>query len=430
MKTIIYQVLTRLWGGGKFSSFDDASLDYFYSLGVSHIWLTGVIRHSRGKDFVKGDPGSPYAICDYYDVNPYLADNEDVRMDEFESLLRRAHSHGLKVLIDFVPNHLGRDFKSFPSTAGIPAHPYGDYDWTDTFKIDYSAPGTWEKMRDVVLYWASKGVDGFRCDMVELVPAEFFRWLITSVKEQFPGIIFIAEAYEKNNYRRYCDEVGFDFLYDKSGLYDVLRSAVRGATVRAVTWNWQFLGDLQPRMLNFLENHDEERFASWPALYISLLFNDSAFMLYSGGEIGEDAASEANHRTSIFEWRHYPSFARLQSYVHGGSGLTAEEEGTLERWRELLRLAGENVFSCGKTFDLCYCNGAAGGFDADRHFAFLRHLDGDTRLVVCNFSDAPADIRINVPEHAQEYFGHALAAAREGVSVKVPENDAIVLKIS
>ena len=153
-------------------------------------------------------------------------------------------------------------------------------------------------MLEIVLYWCSKGVDGFRCDMVEMVPWQFMKWLIEKVKASYPGVIFIAEVYQKDLYRRYVEEVGFDLLYDKSGLYDTLRSVVQGGgTARAITWNWQSLGDLQPRMLNFLENHDEQRFASdffamdaskaAAPLCVSLLLNDSAFMIYNGQEAGE-----------------------------------------------------------------------------------------------------------------------------------------------
>ena len=175
----VYQVLPRLWGNGTFSSFDVQAFDYLKSLGVSHVWYTGVIRHASGKDFVKGNAGSPYAISDYYDVNPYLADDEACRMQEFEALVARTHDAGLKVLIDFVPNHVARDY----DRSALPLFDWCDYDWTDTLKIDYNAPGAWDKMYGIVRFWAMKGVDGMRCDMVELVPPEFFKWLIANNKD-------------------------------------------------------------------------------------------------------------------------------------------------------------------------------------------------------------------------------------------------------
>ena len=160
---------------------------------------------------------------------------------------------------------------------------------------------------DIIDFWASKGVDGFRCDMVELVPPQFFTWLIRKTKEKYPSLIFIAEVYKKELYRKYIKEVGFDYLYDKSGLYDTLRTVVEknvndnGMPVElwqsatGITRNWQFLSDLEPYMLNFLENHDEQRYTSdffgkdnsnaFAPLFVSLYLNTAPFMIYFGEEV-------------------------------------------------------------------------------------------------------------------------------------------------
>ena len=435
-KPIIYQMLPRLWGEGRMSSVDDATLDYLRGLGISHVWCTGIIRHSTGKPFVKGDAGSPYAISDYYDVNPYLADVPSRRISEFRALVRRVHDHGLKLIIDFVPNHVGCDYSD--KHGGIPLYGWHDYDWTDTVKIDYSAPGTWEAMYQIVRFWASKGVDGFRCDMVELVPPEFLKWLIARIKDEFPEIIFIAEVYQKEKYRMYIDDVRFDCLYDKSGLYDVLRAIAAGhGTARAITWNWQFLQDLQPRMLNFLENHDEQRIASpwfagrpddYAALCASLMLNTAPFMLYFGQETGVDASEGHEGRTSIFNFARPASLQRLCDYVHGGS-LTAEETAVLERYRAALRLALDPSVSEGLTYDLCYCQSAADGFDPDRHFAFLRHSEGGTMLFCCNFSGSAARLRIRIPQHAVDYLGLGCNLSPDGISLTVSPYDYTVIVI-
>ena len=435
-KPIIYQMLPRLWGEGRMSSVDDATLDYLRGLGVSHVWCTGIIRHSTGKPFVKGDAGSPYAISDYYDVNPYLADVPSRRISEFRALVRRVHDHGLKLIIDFVPNHVGCDYSD--KHGGIPLCGWHDYDWTDTIKIDYSAPGTWEAMYQIVRFWASKGVDGFRCDMVELVPPEFLKWLIARIKEEFPEIVFIAEVYQKEKYRMYIDDVRFDCLYDKSGLYDVLRAITAGhGTARAITWNWQFLQDLQPRMLNFLENHDEQRIASpwfagrpddYAALCASLMLNTAPFMLYFGQETGVDASEGHEGRTSIFNFARPASLQRLCDYVHGGS-LTVEETAVLERYRAALRLALDPSVSEGLTYDLCYCQPAADGFDPDRHFAFLRHSDGGTMLFCCNFSGSASRMRIRIPQHAADYLGLGCNLSPDGISLTVSPYDYTVIVI-
>ena len=521
-KPIIYQMLPRLWGNdkvrpkknggllengtGKFSDIDTASLEYFKWLGCSHIWYTGIIRHSTQESvgciashpqFVKGKAGSPYAICDYYDVNAYLADHPDERMLEFESLIKRTHEAGLKVIVDFVPNHVSRDYGKvgflsehpclgaddnknvhwaaendffyypgqalvLPSESPKGIEPYkevpamatgnncytptpGVNDWYETIKINYCDfhTGTWDKMLDIVLFWAAKGVDGFRCDMVELVPTQFFQWLIKQVKEKYPEVIFIAEVYKKDLYTQYIREVGFDYLYDKSGLYDCLRAVVEKAvndngmpvelwqSTTGITRSWQFLNDLQPYMLNFLENHDEQRYASeyfgkdsnsFAALYTSLYLNTAPFMIYFGEEVGEKGMEEegfsgVNGRTTIFDWWSVGSIRRLRKLIAGGeyknlsvsaltkSGLKPEEARVFARFAQATRFAANDLaITRGTTYDLCYCNYASDGFNKDRHFAFLRDFEEHTLLVAVNFSMVPAKMKLRIPQHAFEWM--------------------------
>ena len=539
-KVIIYQMLPRLWGNiggknikngtlkdngcGKFSSIDTISLEYLRSLGVSHVWYTGIIRHATAEDsdgctpssadWVKGRAGSPYSITDYYDVNPYLADEPENRMEEFHKLVERTHAAGLKVIIDFVPNHVARDYGRFaaahPAPTGMaalgesddksvhwkdsndffyypgiplalpiqnqtymemPAMASGNSytsspgvnDWYDTIKLNYcdSHTETWEKMYDIVNFWAGQGVDGFRCDMVELVPQAFFKWLISRIKKGRPNLLFVAEVYQKTLYSKYIREIGFDLLYDKSGIYDTLRAIVEknakdsGVPVedwqsaKRITWNWQSLGDLQPYMLNFLENHDEQRFASdffgcdarnsYAALYTALYMNNAPFMLYAGEEVGErgmdnEGFSGRDGRTSIFDWWAPSSLTRLYKYIHGEKkALTPEEETMLDTYRKALKFAAEdNAVSKGTFYDLCYCNYASDGFNPDRHFAFLRDFEDETLLIVCNFSKNDADMKISIPEHAfnwmkipeSEEFNHTTP-----VSVHVPATNGVIIKL-
>lgn len=539
-KVIIYQMLPRLWGNiggknikngtlkdngcGKFSSIDTISLEYLRSLGVSHVWYTGIIRHATAEDsdgctpssadWVKGRAGSPYSITDYYDVNPYLADEPENRMEEFHKLVERTHAAGLKVIIDFVPNHVARDYGRFaaahPAPTGMaalgesddksvhwkdsndffyypgiplalpiqnqtymemPAMALGNSytsspgvnDWYDTIKLNYcdTHTETWEKMYDIVNFWAGQGVDGFRCDMVELVPPAFFKWLISRIKKDRPDLLFVAEVYQKTLYSKYIREIGFDLLYDKSGIYDTLRAIVEknakdsGVPVedwqsaKRITWNWQSLGDLQPYMLNFLENHDEQRFASdffgcdarnsYAALYTALYLNNAPFMLYAGEEVGErgmdnEGFSGRDGRTSIFDWWAPSSLTRLYKYIHGEKeALAPEEETMLDTYRKALKFAAEdNAVSKGTFYDLCYCNYASDGFNPDRHFAFLRDFEDETLLIVCNFSKNDAEMRISIPEHAfnwmkmpeSEEFNHTTP-----VSVHVPATNGVIIKL-
>ena len=540
-KSIIYQIFPRYWGDragkqkkggtldengcGKFSNIDRESLDYFKSLGVTHLWLTGIVRHATGEstggctasspDWVKGRAGSPYAITDYYDVNPYLADKPERRMEEFKELLKRVHNAGLKVIIDFVPNHVARDYTSFtalhPAPTGMPSLGSDDdksvhwreendffyypgtelklpvksqtykelpalasgnaytaepavNDWYDTVKINYcdTHTGTWDKMLDIVRFWAGMGVDGFRCDMVELVPADFFTWLIREIHKQYPEIVFIAEVYQKELYSKYIREVGFDLLYDKSGMYDTIRAIVQKNTddsgvpveawqsTRKITWNWQSLGDLQPYMLNFLENHDEQRFASdffgkdagnvFAALYASLYFNRASFMIYSGQEVGErgmyqEGFSGKDGRSTIFDWYTSDKVRKLWRYIHGDmKALDRKDVALLERYRSALTQAtGNRAVISGSTYDLCYCNLSSDGFCVDRHFAFLRDCGDDTVLVACNFSNVDAEMELSIPEHAFQWLELNETETlnhNKPIRLKVPAMDATVVKLS
>ena len=140
----------------------------------------------------------------------------------------------------------------------------------------------------------------------------------------------MAEVYDRKRYREFSEYVGYDLLYDKCGLYDILFGISKGWTSpRSITRNWQSLSGLQGRMLNFLENHDEVRLASgdfaasaqkgYAALGVSMLFNDASFMLYFGQEVGENAAESSNCRTSIFDFTRPEGISALYRSLHSKS---------------------------------------------------------------------------------------------------------------
>ena len=398
-KTIFYQVLPRLWGDGTFASWDAKAFSYLGKLHIDYIWYTGIPRHATGKEFVKGNPGSPYAISDWYDVNSYLARNKARRMQEFTDLVSRTHEAGFKCLVDFIPNHVACDYK-----GKLAVHDYCDGDWTDTRKVDWSNPATAAEFVNILRFWASLGVDGFRCDMVELVPLEGLKKVIAAVKEDYPGLLFVAEVYSTSNYASYHE--CFDLLYDKSGSYDILRGIMSGnRSARELTWNWQSLGGLQDGMLNFLENHDEQRIASpwfagsaekaWAALAHAALFNTASFMLYAGQEVGEDAAEGHEGRTSIFEWCKPVGLGRLWDYIQSGKGLSASGRHLLGRYRKLCSLASSPVFRSGATWDLCYCQGPS--FNTDKLFAFVRYNKRSAIAFLCNFSPEKVEVSLELP---------------------------------
>ena len=516
-KVVIYQVFPRWFGNlnaglvhngtiidngvGKFSFFTPKALASIKELGVTHIWYTGVIEHATRTDYtffhiqkdhsavVKGNAGSPYAIKDYYDVDPDLADSVMNRMEEFEDLVARTHDAGLKVIIDFVPNHVAREYHSdvrlpfvedlgqrdnttkafdpnnnfyylpgqaltlpfatetdpefyeygeFPAKVTgndcFSAHP-GRNDWYETVKLNYGVdylnghakhfdpiPSTWLKMRDILLFWAGKGVDGFRCDMAEMVPVQFWQWVIPIVKQAY-NVCFIAEVYNPSLYRDYIFTGHFDYLYDKVGLYDTLRAVMCGHQYASdITRCWQSLEGIQEHMLNFLENHDEQRIASdffarspWPGipgLAVAALMNTNPVMIYSGQELGEPGMDEEGFsgrdgRTTIFD---YWSLRSLRDWINGGKfdggHLGSEQRLLRDLYRRILNIAAsEPAIVNGAFYDLMYVNGKNPYFNAHHQYAFLRKYENEVILVVANFDHAEQKVRVAIPADAFQTLG-------------------------
>ena len=503
-KVIIYQIFTRLFGNrnvtrkvdgtvaengcGKLADFTPKVLKDIAQMGVSHVWYTGVIRHATQTDYskfgiprqhaavVKGKAGSPYAITDYYDIDPDLAVDVKKRMQEFEELVERTHAAGLKVVIDFVPNHVARQYHSICKPRGVkdlgagdnqqhgfdpqnnfyycPGErftPYFDLyqgekepyheepakatgndhfdnapsktDWYETVKLNYGVdyyaggvghfdpvPDTWYKMTEILLFWAAKGIDAFRCDMAEMVPAEFWRFATRAVRKKYPDIKFIGEVYNPSDYRRYLLN-GFDWLYDKVGMYDTMRSVIcHHAPTTAISGAWQQTDDIRDHMLYFLENHDEQRIASdffagsgkkgVPAMIASVLMQKNPFMLYAGEEYGErgmdkEGFSGQDGRTTIFDYWSIDTLCRAAA-----KKLTAEEKALYDIHKKALQMARkEKTIGEGAFFDLMYVNG-----HLHRQYSFLRKAGSEVLLVVVNFDELPMITTVNIPGHAFDYL--------------------------
>lgn len=416
MKQIIYQALPRLWGKGHFSDWTGKAFSYLKTLGVDYLWLTGVPRHESGTPFTKGCPGSPYAIIDWYDVNPYLADNENKRMHEFELLIKRAHLAGIKIMIDYIPNHVGRSY-----AGDLPCFDHCDGDWTDTRKVNWNDPSTVDKMVDILCFWANKGIDGFRCDMVELVSAEALGEVVRRTRSAFPGLVFVAETYIMENYRRYLSTSSIDILYDKSGSYDILRAISNGnCSATTLTSNWQWQAEIQGAMLNFLENHDEQRLASrfwnngrrypWAELAFSVLFNEASFMLYYGQEWMDDAAETDNGRTSIYDFtspsgvRRAAHFARTGKAIKLNDAADTDSLDCYRRYLELMQTAASPLMRQGSNWDLCYLQNDC-KWNRDNMFAFARYDGHGAAVVICNFSDSDTELSVRLPEELLKYTG-------------------------
>ena len=516
-KMVVYQMLTRLFanttqlnkpygtleenGVGKFNDINAAALKSIKDMGVTHVWYTGVLEHAVLTDYtkygiplddadvVKGRAGSPYAIKDYYDVNPDLATDVPNRIREFEQLIERTHKNDLKVIIDFVPNHVARRYKSDAKPEGVkdlgedddtsvaykPSNNFyyligesfnvpGEYislgptnsfptkdgkfeetpakvtgndqftsspgvnEWFETVKLNYGidfinnrttyfnpTPNTWIKMRDILFYWASKGVDGFRCDVAEMVPVEFWSWVIPEVKAINPQIIFIAEIYNPSQYKNYLQNGGFNFLYEKVMLYDTLRLLVNGQrSTKDIAVIQNQLSEINTGLLHFLENHDEQRIASkyfagnpWkavPAMVVSATIDRGPVMVYFGQEVGEPGSGESGFsgddgRTTLFDYWGVPEH---QKWVNGGKfdgGLLSEDQKKLRVfYSTLLNLASTNsTLATGDYFDITEENIQLKNFGEDVH-AFIRSSPIQQLIIVSNFSSTPKDVKITIPQ--------------------------------
>lgn len=519
-KLVVYQLMTRLFGNqktinipygtmeengvGKFNDINDNALKSLRSLGVTHVWYTGVIEHALLTDYtkfgiplddadvVKGRAGSPYAIKDYYDVNPDLAAQVPNRLTEFENLVTRTHANGLKVIIDFVPNHVARSYRSdqkpdgtqdlgekddmtasfkvtnnfyylpgqsfqppeeyvalgpdntFPTKDGkfneTPAKVSGNgsitaspkmFDWFETVKLNYgidiqngnkthfnTVPDTWLKMKDILVYWAGKKVDGFRCDMAEMVPVEFWNWAIPQVKAVNPEIIFVAEIYNPAQYRNYIETGKFDFLYDKVQLYDTLRLLLEGKRKTTdIDLIQRNLNGINSNMLHFLENHDEQRIASqffagdpWKAvsaMVVSATIDEGPMMIYFGQEVGEPATGITGfgnlEKVGVTTMWDYWGVPEHQKWMNGGKfdgGLLSENQKQLRQfYSTLLNLARSNqAIVKGAYRDLTLSNLREGNFDDDIH-AFVRYTGEDKLLIVSSFSSKTKSITVKIPEN-------------------------------
>jgi glycosidase len=508
---VIYQVFPRYFGNagknipngsidengcGKFADFTSAALKSIGELGCTHIWFTGVLEHATQTDYsafgirkdhpavVKGKAGSPYAVKDYYDVDPDLAQDPINRIKEFKDLIKRTHQAGLKAVIDFVPNHVARQYCSDmkPETVRdfgaddlncygfypdnnfyyLPQQPFAPHldlfagqeepyqefpakatgndcftanpsinDWYETVKINYGVncqgggethfypiPTTWFKMLDILNYWVHLGVDGFRCDMAEMVPVEFWGWVIPRVKKDKSDLTFIAEIYQPSRYWDYIHNGHFDLLYDKEGMYNTLRAVIEGhASAYSITSCWQAVNDFSTHMLHFLENHDEQRIASeffagnprkaFPAMLVLACQKINPLLIYAGQELGErgmdaEGFSGQDGRSTIFD---YWSVGSLAAWKNDGKWnedlLTAEQLEVRHFYKRLIDIHhNEKTIRQGNFFDLVYANFDNPGFDTNTTYAFIRKAENECLLGIINFTDSDKRVTLNIPRHA------------------------------
>jgi glycosidase len=536
-KLVVYQVFTRLFGNtnttnkpwgtieengvGKFNDFTDKALIEIKGLGVTHIWYTGVPHHDVIRDYtefgilnddpdvVKGRAGSPYAVKDYYNVNPDLAVNVANRLEEFEALIDRSHKNGLKVIIDIVPNHVARNYQSLSNPEGTkdfgaddnknvvydvnnnfyytpnmafqvpdflndyqplggekntlsdkefdenPAKWTGNgsrsvkpsfYDWYETVKVNYgispegkkdfdelpagfenedykkhfefwqdkTVPNSWIKFRDIALYWTAKGIDGFRYDMAEMVPVEFWSFMNSAIKMKNSNAFLLAEVYNPKMYRDYIRKGKMDYLYDKVALYDTIKHVMQG---HGLTDNippiQEDLKDIEHNMLHFLENHDEQRIASdefagnalkgKPAMVVSTTISTAPTMVYFGQEFGEDGSENAGFgtpsRTSIFDYVGVPSLQRWVNDNNFDGGKSTKEETSLRNfYKHLLNFTIKSDALMGEYEDIHQYNRENTANYTSKVLSFVRYSKNEKLIIISNFDDEKTgEFQLKIP---------------------------------
>ena len=535
-KVVVYQVFTRLFGNknttnkpwgtiaengvGKFNDFTDKALTEIKGLGVTHIWYTGVPHHALVNDYtsigisnddpevVKGRAGSPYAVKDYYNVNPDLAVNPAKRLEEFEALIARTHKNGLKVLIDIVPNHIARKYESKSNPKGvrdfgaddntsveyardnnfyyIPNQPFqvptsdnykplngeknplidGKFnenpakwtgngsrlakpdinDWYETVKINYgirpdgskdfdelpigydkksykehfafwknkSVPSSWKKFRDIALYWTAKGIDGFRYDMAEMVPYEFWSYMNSSIKMKNPNAFLLAEVYNPKEYRNYIHLGKMDYLYDKVALYDKLKEVIQGKSLPdGISEIQNQVSDIEHHMFHFLDNHDEQRLASpefagtpekgKPLMVLSTTISTSPTMVYFGQEVGE-AGNEnggfgTHSRTSIFDYVGVPNHQRwMNNGKFDGGQLSESEKSLRDFYKRLLNFSIKSTALMGDFQEIQSANRDITDNYDPALYTFVRWSDTEKLIVINNFSwSTTSNFELKIP---------------------------------
>lgn len=537
-KKVIYQVFPRLFGNtnttnkpwgtleengtGKFSDFTEKALEEIKNLGVTHIWYTGVPHHALVTDYasqgispddpdvVKGRAGSPYAVKDYYNVNPDLADTVENRLQEFKELIARTHNAGLKVLIDIVPNHVARNYEGNSTPTGLEAfgasddrtvtyarnnnfyyipdsdfkvpvwengylplggadHEMSDHefvevpakwtgngsraaqpkmnDWYETVKVNYgvrpdgsydfeslpesydqedfkthyefwqdkSVPDSWVKFKDIALYWLEHGIDGFRYDMAEMVPVEFWSYMNSHIKMKNNEALLVAEVYQPALYRDYIRKGKMDYLYDKVELYDSLKHIMQGhGWTDHIPKVLEGLQDIEHHMLHFLENHDEQRIASpefvgnalkgMPAMVVSATSTTSPTMIYFGQEVGEAGAENAGFgqpsRTSIFDYIGVPSHQRwVNDKNYDGGQLFDDEKKLRDFYRRLLNFTIASEALMGTYQDIHYFNkDHTEGYD-HKVLSYVRWSDAEKLIITTNFHDGDSRVfELKIPQ--------------------------------
>ncbi len=367
---VIYEIYPRAFSQqGNFNAIT-ARLDELKDLGVTILWLMPI--HPIGQEKKKGTIGSPYAVRDYYGINPDYGTADDLKR-----LVREAHARGLKVIIDIVANHTSWDSVLMKHPEFYKRDAKGNitypYDWYDIAALNYGNQQLRRYMTDMLKHWIREfDLDGFRCDVAGEVPTDFWENARRELEQIKPEIVMLAEAHKAE-----LSVNAFDLDYSwplHSALTNVLQGRGRASDLRA---EWEKEVKEWPKgalHMRFSDNHDERRaiarFGEPAALAASaFVFTlDGVPMLYNGMEVGDTTESGA---PALFEklpifWpiaerrKEFPQFYKQIMTLRRSS--VALRRGTLEWLRNS---------------------------DESRVVTFVRRARNEKVLVAINFSSRP-----------------------------------------
>lgn len=378
---VIYEIYPRQFSEqGNFAGVT-AQLDRLKELGVNILWLMPI--HPIGQEKKKGPIGSPYAVRDYYAVNPDYGTAADLKR-----LVAEAHRRGMKVIIDVVANHTSWDSVLMKTpefyvrdASGKITYPH---DWSDVAELNYDNPQLRRYMIDMLKFWLREyDLDGFRCDVAAEVPTDFWEQARVEIDKVKPDILMLAESDKPELLVRAFD---LDYSWPLHGtLNDVLQGR---RDANAFRQTWEADEAKYPRgalRMRFSDNHDERRavarFGEGGALAASalMLTLDGVPMLYNGMEVGDTTESgdpALFYRLPVF-WpieKRRPEFPRF--------------------YRQLLALRKSHP---------AFTRGSLGWLhnsDASRVVTFVRRDETEEIVVAINFSNRPFDGTVEAPSGA------------------------------
>jgi len=294
-----------------------------------------------------------------------------------------------------------RDFATLPED-------FGHKHFSEHFEFwkNQAVPDSWIKFRDIALFWLDQGVDGFRYDMAEMVPVEFWSFMNSSIKMKNPEAFLMAEVYNPNLYREYIFKGKMDYLYDKVEFYDSLKHIMQGhGWTDHIPVVQNGLMDIEHQMLHFLENHDELRIASpeflgnaekaKPGMVVSATISTSPTMIYFGQEVGEPASESPGFgspgRTSIFDYVGVPHFQRwVNNKKFDGGQLAPNEKELRTFYRNLLNFTINSSALMGKYKDIHFYNKDHTEYYNHRVLSFVRWSKNEKLIIIANFDSGQA----------------------------------------